>query len=75
MDSIRVILEVAAMKTNRFRLVEELNMTKRRLAVLNDVESVDHIVFEQAGPNFRDCLNPRGSEAANRQLDSGFVDF
>ena len=26
-----------------------------------DVETVDHIVFEQAGPFFRDSLNPRGT--------------
>mgnify|MGYP001196759840 CR=1 FL=1 len=33
-----------------FWLVEELNKTKRRQAVLEDVETVDQIVFEQAGP-------------------------
>jgi len=47
-----------------FWLVEELNKTKRRQAVLNDVETVDLIVFEQAGPFFRDSLNPRGATYA-----------
>ena len=28
------------------------------------VETVDHIVFEQSGPFFRDSLNPRGATFA-----------
>ena len=47
-----------------FWLVEELNKTKRRHAELTDVETVDLIVFEQAGPFFRDSLNPRGATFA-----------
>lgn len=39
--------------------MEELNKTIRRQAVLKDVETDDLIVFEQAGPFFRDILNPR----------------
>ena len=47
-----------------FWLVEELNKTKRRHVELKDVETVDQIVFEQAGPFFRDSLNPRGATFA-----------
>ena len=51
-----------------FWLVEELNKTKRRRAELQDVETVDQIVFEQAAPFFRDSLNPRGATFAVRPV-------
>ena len=51
-----------------FWLVEELNQTKRRRAELQDVETVDQIVFEQAAHFFRDSLNPRGATFAVRPV-------
>jgi hypothetical protein len=51
-----------------FWLVEELNKTKRKQAVLKDVETVDQIVFEQAAPFFRASLNPRGASFAVRPI-------
>jgi hypothetical protein len=57
-----------------FWLVEELNRQKRRRAEPADVETVDEIVCDKAGPFFRECLEPRGARFEVRPVIEQIVD-